>query len=95
LAPILVIGTNSIETEFGEATTLVAWETGVCRATQAEHAAESVAAAEFGSNDIALRAERFAQREDLYLKVFFRHHDARPHAAEELFFCDEQAIGLQ
>jgi hypothetical protein len=69
--------------------------TGVRRATPAEHTAESVAAAEFGSDDIALCAERFAQCGDLYLKVLFRHHDARPYTAEELFLCDEQAIGLQ
>jgi len=40
-------------------------------------------------------AERFAQRADLYLEVLFRHHNARPHAVEELFFCNQQAVGLQ
>jgi hypothetical protein len=69
--------------------------TGVRRGIQAEHTGESIAAAEFRSDDIAVRAERFAQRGDLYLEVLFRHHDAPPHPAEELFFCDEQAIGLQ
>ena len=29
------------------------------------------------------------------LYVFFGHHDARPHPAEELFFRDERAIGIE
>jgi hypothetical protein len=60
--------------------------TRVCRGTRAEHAGKSVAAADFRADDIALRAERFAQRMDLKLQVLFRHHNARPHAAEELLF---------
>ena len=64
------------------------------RAIQADRADESVAPAEFRSDDIAVCAERFAQRRRRYLEVLFRHHDAWPHPAEELFFCDEQAVGL-
>jgi hypothetical protein len=62
---------------------------------RAENAGEAVAAAEFRADDIAVRAERFAQRGDLDLEVLFRHHYARPHTAEELVLGDERAVGLQ
>jgi hypothetical protein len=61
---------------------------------RAEHAGEAVAAAEFGADDIAVRAERFAQCGDLNLEVLFRDHDARPYTAEELLLSDKRAIGL-
>jgi len=60
----------------------------------AQHAGKAVAAAKVGVDDIAVCAERFAQRRDLDLEVFFRHHDPRPHPTAELLFCDERAVGL-
>jgi hypothetical protein len=67
----------------------------VRRGIRGKHAGKSVAAAEFRADDIAVRAERFAQRGDLNLEVLFRDHEARPHSAEELLFGQEQAVGLQ
>jgi hypothetical protein len=69
--------------------------TPVRRRIRAEHAGESVAAAEFGADDIAVRAERFAQCGDLNLEVLLRHHDIRPHTVDELLLGEEQAVSLQ
>jgi hypothetical protein len=69
--------------------------TGVLRGTGAQHSRQSVPSAEFSADDIAVRTERFAQRGDLNLEVLFRHHDLRPHPADELLFGQEQAVGLQ
>ena len=67
-----------------------------CRCViHALYADESVTAADFRLDEGAVSAQRFAQRGDLKLDVFFRHDDARPHPAEELFFRDERAIRLQ
>ena len=62
---------------------------------RAQDASESIAAAGFGVDDIAVRAQRFAQRAYVKLQVFFDNHDARPHPAEKLFFGDERAVSLQ
>jgi hypothetical protein len=64
--------------------------TRVSHGIRAEHASEPVAAAEFGEDEIAIRAERFAQCGDLN-----RHYNVWPQAAEELLSWDEQAVGLQ
>jgi hypothetical protein len=69
--------------------------TPVRRRIRAEHAGESVAAAEFGADDIAVRAERFAQCGDLNLEVLLRHHDIRPYPTDELLLGEEQAVSLQ
>jgi len=60
-----------------------------------EHASEPVAAPAFGADEIALRAECFAQIRDLNLEVVFRHNNVRPHPSEKFLFCDERAVGLQ
>jgi hypothetical protein len=62
---------------------------------RAQRAGESIATAEFGADEIAVCAERFAQARDLILELVFRHHDARPHPSEKLLFCDERAVSLQ
>jgi hypothetical protein len=54
-----------------------------------------VTAAEFRADDVAVPAQRFAQRADLNLEVLLRHHDTRPHPAHEFVFCYERAVGLQ
>ena len=74
------------------------WTHGVARARcglRAQDASESIAAAGFGVDDIAVRAQRFAQRAHVKLEVLFDDHNARPHPADELFFGDEQAVGFQ
>jgi len=67
----------------------------MCGGIRAQYANEPVAAPEFCADEIAVRAERFAQRGDLNLEVLFRHNNARPHPAEQLSFRDELAVGLQ
>src|SRR5271154_374013 len=54
-----------------------------------------VTAAEFRADDVAVPAQRFAQRADLNLQVLLRHHDARPHPAYEFVLCYERTVGLQ
>ena len=67
-----------------------------CRCViHAQYADESVTAAEFRADEVAVRAQCFAQCRDLKLEVLFRHDDARPHPADELLFRDERAVGLQ
>jgi hypothetical protein len=67
-----------------------------CRwATHAQYANEPVTAADFGTDHIAVGAQRFAQRGDMKLDVFFDDDDAGPHPAEQLFFGDERAMGFQ
>jgi len=56
---------------------------------------QSIAAAEFGADDIAVGAKGLAQCGDLNFEVLLRHHDARPNPAHQLLFCDERAVGLQ
>src|SRR5215472_14159139 len=67
----------------------------VRRSIRAEHAGESVAAADFCADDLAVRTERFAQCRDLNLEVLFRHHYACPHPSEEVLLWDKQAVGVQ
>ena len=62
---------------------------------RAQNANEPVAAPEFRTDEIAVRAECFAQGGNLNLEVVFRHNNVRPHPSEELLFCDERAAGLQ
>src|SRR5689334_6819827 len=54
---------------------------GVDRGIRTQHGREPIPAAEFRTNEVPVDAERFAQRGDLNLEVFFRHDDARPHPA--------------
>jgi hypothetical protein len=61
----------------------------------AQYANESVTAAEFRTDEIAVRAQCFAQCRDLKLQVLCRYYDARPHPADELFFRDERALCFQ
>ena len=68
---------------------------GVPRRIRAQHAGEPIAAAKFCKDQIAVRAQCFAQCRDLKLQVLCRYYDARPHSADELFFGDERAIGFQ
>src|SRR5580704_19359853 len=56
---------------------------------------EPVAAPEFRTDEIAVRAECFAQGEDLNLEVLFRHNNVRPHPVEKLLLGEKRAIGLQ
>jgi hypothetical protein len=67
----------------------------MCGGIRAQYANETVAAAEFRTDEIAVRAERLAQFRDLNLEVLFRYYDAPPHPVEKLLFCDERAVGLQ
>jgi hypothetical protein len=60
-----------------------------------KHADEPIAAAEFRADEIAVRAQCFAQCGDVNLQVLFRYYDARPQPVEKLIFCDERAVGLQ
>jgi hypothetical protein len=57
-----------------------------------QYANETVAAAEFRTDEIAVRAQCFAQCRDLKLQILCRYYDARAHPADELFFHDERAI---
>ena len=59
---------------------------GVPRRIGAHYANESVPAAEFRTDQIAVRFQCFAQCRDLKLEILFRHGDAWPHAAHEPFF---------
>jgi hypothetical protein len=67
----------------------------MCGGIRAQYANEPVAASEFRTDEIAVRAQRFAQRGDVNLQVLFRYYDARPHPVEKLLFCDERAVRLQ
>ena len=62
---------------------------------RAQYANEPVAEPEFRTDEIAVRAQCFAQCGDVNLQVLFQYYGARPHPAESLFFCDEFAVGLQ
>jgi hypothetical protein len=68
---------------------------GVRGGTRAQYANEPVAAPEFRTDEIAVRAECFAQGGDLNLEVLVRHNNVRPHPVEELLLRDERAVGLQ
>jgi hypothetical protein len=68
---------------------------GVRSGIGAQHADESVALAEFRADEIAVRAQCFAQCGDVNLQVLCRDKDARPHPSEKLLFCDERTVGLQ
>src|SRR6202023_3272182 len=68
---------------------------GVYGGIRAQYANETVAAAEFRTDEISVRAECFAQRADLNLDALFRHNNARPHPVEKLLLCEERAVGLQ
>ena len=46
-------------------------------------------------DEIAVRAECFAQRGDLNLEALFAYNNTRPHPVEKLLLCDERAVGLQ
>jgi hypothetical protein len=65
------------------------------RGVRTERPGEAVAATDFGADHVAVGAKYFAQCRDLKLQVFFRHHDARPHPAEEFLLRDERAICVQ
>ena len=67
----------------------------MCGGVRAQYANEPVAAPEFRTDEIAVRAQCFAQGGDVNLEVLFRYYDARPHPVEKLLFCDERAVGLQ
>ena len=67
----------------------------MCGGIRAQYANEPVAAPKFCADEIAVRAERFAQYGDVNLQVLFRYYDARPHPVEKLLLCDERAVGLQ
>jgi hypothetical protein len=67
----------------------------MCGVIRVQYANEPVAASEFRTDEIALRAERVAQRRDLNFEVPFRHNDAGPHPSDKLFLCDERAIRLK
>ena len=67
----------------------------MCGGIRAQYANEPVAASEFRTDEIAVCAQRFAQRGDVNLQVLFRYYDARPHPVEKLLFCDERAVRLQ
>jgi hypothetical protein len=68
---------------------------GVRGGTRAQYANEPVAAPEFRTDEIAVRAECFAQGGDLNLEVLVRHSNVRPHPVVELLLRDERAVGLQ
>src|ERR1700741_2043268 len=68
---------------------------GIRGSTGAQYANEPVTTPEFGTDEIAVRAEHFAQGGDLNLEVLFRDEDTRPPPSEKLLFCDERAVGLQ
>lgn len=68
---------------------------GVLRRIRAQHAGKSVAAADFSTDQIAVGAERFAQRGDVEFDVFFHDDDTGPYPAEQLCFRDQRAIGFQ
>ncbi len=68
---------------------------GACSGVRTQYANEPVAAPEFRTDEIALHAQCFAQGGDLNLEILLRHNNARPHASEKLFLCDERAVGLQ
>jgi hypothetical protein len=67
----------------------------VCSGVRAQYANEPVAAPEFRTDEIPVRAERFAQGGDLNLEVIFRHNNVGPRSVEKLILCDERAVGLQ
>jgi hypothetical protein len=68
---------------------------GICDGVRAKYANEPVAAPDFRTNEIAVRAQCFAQVRDLDLEVLVRHSDAQPRASEKFLFCDERTVGLQ
>ena len=62
---------------------------------RAHYANVPVAAPEFHTDEIAVRAECFAQRGDLNFEALFAYHNTRPHPVEKLLLCDERAVSLQ
>jgi hypothetical protein len=62
---------------------------------RAQYANETVAAAEFRTDEISIRAECSPQCGDLNLEVLFAYNNARPHPVEKLLLCNERAVGLQ
>ena len=67
----------------------------MCGGIRAQYANEPVDASEFRTDEIAVRAECFAQRGDLNLEALFAYNNTRPHPVEKLLLCDERAVGLQ
>ena len=75
---------------------LLAWGLGRrVRWHRAQYANETVAAPEFRTDEISVRAECFPQCGDLNLEVLFAYNIARPRPVEKLLLCDERAVGLQ
>jgi hypothetical protein len=69
--------------------------TSIRRSTRAEYTRESIAAAEFSSDQVAVRTERFAQRGDLNFEVLLRYDDPGPYSVQQVLFGDQQSIGFQ
>src|SRR5947199_4265422 len=57
-------------------------------------AGETIATAEFGSDQVMFVAERPAQRRDLHLQIVLPDHGVRPHSAEKLVLRYEAPAGL-
>ena len=62
---------------------------------RADCGSEPVAAAELGTDKVAIFAESLAQCGNLNLQVLFRDDDARPHTPHKLVLGDQRSVGLQ
>src|SRR5215469_1612387 len=65
-----------------------------CGDGRADRCGEPVAATVLGPDELAVLAERLAQREDLNLQIVLSDDDAGPDAVLQLVLGDERPIGL-
>jgi hypothetical protein len=64
------------------------------RSDRANGGGETITAAEFGPDKIAVLPESLAQRGDLNLEISPLDKNARPNKGQELVFCDKRPIGV-
>src|SRR5215469_3059455 len=63
--------------KFGSRRTLAGFD----RTVRSQHGCQAIPAAEFSTDNVTIRAERFAQRGNLNFEVLLRHYDAAPYPA--------------